>query len=125
MSCYFFVEFDPIVALTASMIHAIDLPPRRSWTEDQCPPVEYDGGNHDQAVAVESPCAAAAAAAAVGKVVVVVLLIVVVVVVVVAVDIVVVDGKIVGLRKLVQVLRCIVVAVPVATAVVGIECFAT
>ena len=121
MSCYFFVEFDPIVALTASMIHAIDLPPRRSWTEDQCPPVEYDGGNHDQAVAVESPCAAAAAA--VGKVVVVVLLIVVVVVVVV--DIVVVDGKIVGLRKLVQVLRCIVVAVPVATAVVGIECFAT
>ena len=123
MSCYFFVEFDPIVALTASMIHAIDLPPRRSWTEDQCPPVEYDGGNHDQAVAVESPCAAAAAAAAVGKVVVVVLLIVVVVVV--AVDIVVVDGKIVGLRKLVQVLRCIVVAVPVATAVVGIECFAT
>ena len=91
------------------MIHAIDLPPRRSWTEDQCPPVEYDGGNHDQAVAVESPCAAAAAAAAVGKVVVVVLLIVVVVVV--AVDIVVVDGKIVGPRKLVQVLRCIVVAV--------------
>jgi hypothetical protein len=123
LSCYFFVEFDPIVALTASMIHAIDLPPRRSWTEDQCPPVEYDGGNHDQAVAVESPCAAAAAAAAVGKVVVVVLLIVVVVVV--AVDIVVVDGKIVGPRKLVQVLRCIVVAVPVATAVVGIECFAT
>jgi len=123
LSCYFFVEFDPIVALTASMIHAIDLPPRRSWTEDQCPPVEYDGGNHDQAVAVESPCAAAAAAAAVGKVVVVVLLIVVVVVV--AVDIVVVDGKIVGPRKLVQVLRCSVVAVPVATAVVGIECFAT